>query len=278
VAVWESAPGDPNRGKRGELSAMKLRYLKSLALSELYRVAQSGSPKYTAAEAWLDELFYGREYLAESRLDIGRLPDLRQPTSDTELFEVENTIALHSALQNLNRSQAADDRLWSWLAHGPYWAYMRKRWPVEGIDNKSGYIKEHYLLGGSRSLVRHGLARLWWFGHATYMPGAADPYALTRLLLKTTDARQSIMERQFWRNQKILHPFLRRIAHWVDQGVDLYVPRERFRDLCKLMNLTGGSAVLDCFGPREIAAVVDRYAGDQQAAAANLGGGKVSAT
>lgn len=255
---------------------MKLQYLKSWALTELYRVAKSESRRYAEGRSWLDQFFAGRDYLATSRLDVGRLPDLRLPESDTVLFELENTIALHSALGDLNRSQAADDRLWAWLAHGPYWEYMRKRWPVEGVENKAGYINEHYFLVDARSLVRHGLARLWWFGYATYMPGAADPYMLTRLLLKTTDARQQIMERQFWRNQKILHPFLRRVAHWVEEGLDLYTPRERFRNLCKLMNLTGGSAVLDCFGTREIAALVDRYAEQQRASSAESKGAETA--
>src|SRR6266581_5388178 len=244
---------------------MKLQYLKSWSLTELYRVVRSDPEKYSSDSSWLDKLFHGRSYLAESRLDIGGLPDLKLPTSGTELFELENTILLHSALRNLNRSQAADDRLWSWLAHGPYWSYMRKRWPIEGNKNKEGYVHEHYFLGDSRSLVRHGLARLWWFGQATYMSDTSDPYALTRFLLRTTDARQQIMERQFWRNQRILHPFLRRIAHWIDQGLDLYVPRERFRDLCKMMNLVGGAVVLDTFATSEIAGLVDRYAADQKA-------------
>ena len=244
---------------------MKLQYYKSWALAELYRVAASNTTRYAADGAWLEEIFTDRQFLATSRLDVNALPALRLPTSDSELYEFENTVLVHSALRNLNRSQAADDRLWSWLAHGPYWEYMRKRWPIAQEGNKASYVREHYFLGGARSLVRHGLARLWWFGQATYMPEASEPYALTRLLLETTDARQSIMERQFWRNPKILHPFLRRIAHWRTKKLDLYAPRERFRGLCKMMNLTGGVAVLDSLAARDIAALVDQFAAQQQA-------------
>jgi hypothetical protein len=144
---------------------------------------------------------------------------------------------------------------------------MRARWPIEGQSNKTGYVREHYFLGDSRSLVRHGLARLWWFGHATYMPDASDPYALTRLLLRTTDARQQVMERQFWRNHKILHPFLRRVAYWESKGVDLFVPRERFRDLCKMMNLVGGTTLLDTLDTSGVRNVVDQYAATATTAA-----------
>jgi hypothetical protein len=247
---------------------MKLQYLRSWALTELYQVCKSEPRRYSAESPWLDDVFADRPYLADSRLDLGRLPELHLPTSDTNLFETENTVLLHSALKNLNRSQAADDRLWSLLAHGPYWTYMRKRWPIEkGDKNKMGYVHEHYFLADSRSLVRHGLARLWWFGQATYIAEASDPYILTRLLLKTTDARQQIMERQFWRNHRILHPFLRRIAHWLENDLDLYTPRKRFRELCKMMNLIGGSFVLDTLAAPDISSVVDRYAEMQKGAA-----------
>jgi hypothetical protein len=241
---------------------MKLQYLKSWALSELYQVVQSAPGKYANDSSWVQSHFTDRAFLADSRIEVADLPELQLPTSDTDLFETENAIALHGALRTLNRNQAADDRLWAWLAHGPYWTYMRKRWSIESQKNKIRYVREHYFIGDSRSLVRHGLARLWWFGHATYVPGEPDPYSLTRLLLKTTDARQQIMERQFWRNQDILHPFLKRIGHWVDEGKDLYAPRERFRDLCKMMNLAGGSTILDTLPATAIGEIVDGFAGD----------------
>jgi hypothetical protein len=100
------------------------------------------------------------------------------------------------------------------------------------------------------------------------MPTASDPYALTPYLLKTTDARQQVMERQFWRNERILHPFLRRVAYWSNHDLDLYEPRERFRELCKMMNLAGGSKLLDALAARDIAAIVDQFAEAKRGAAA----------
>src|SRR5262245_7220789 len=133
---------------------MKLMYLKSWALAELRKAAMSKQDRYSSALSWLDQYFAARPHLAESKLDIKDLPALKIPTSATDLYELENTIAIHSALLHLNRSQASDDRLWSWLAHGPYWSYMSVRWPVSEAKNKAAYIKEHYFLGDSRSLVR----------------------------------------------------------------------------------------------------------------------------
>jgi hypothetical protein len=75
------------------------------------------------------------------------------------------------------------------------------------------------------------------------------------------------MERQFWRNHKILHPFLRRVAYWESKGVDLFVPRERFRDLCKMMNLVGGTTLLDTLDTSGVRNVVDQYAATATTAA-----------
>ena len=183
-----------------------------------------------------------------------------------DLFELENTISLHSALKDLSPSQAADERLWVWLSHGPYWEYMRHRWPVEKVDGSfQRYVLEHYFLGDVRSLVRHGLARLWWFGYSTYVKDAEDPYALTRLLLHTTDARQSLLERKFWRNQEVLHSVLRRVQHWRANNLDFYVPRERFRRLCKTFNTYGGTLLLDALNEPDIFKLVDGIAGIEQA-------------
>jgi hypothetical protein len=144
---------------------------------------------------------------------------------------------------------------------------MRSRWPVENAnaDNPCNYILEHYFVGGARGLVRHGLARLWWFGYATYQPNEIeDPYRLTRALLKTTDARQSIMERQFWRNRDVLLAVLERVSFWQANGVDLYIPRERFRRLCKTFNLYGGTMLLDVLQESDLYALIDEFADSEK--------------
>lgn len=239
--------------------SVRLNYVKEAAVDELRRALVDTGLKYKQDEAWLDQYFNGRPYLAESRVEVAELPELQCPNKEGELYELENSIALHGALKDLTPSQAADERLWVWLAHGPYWTYMRRRWPAENSKDGSlsRYLLEHYFLGDARTLVRHGLARLWWFGHSTYDASAEDPYTLTRLLLHTTDARQSLTERKFWRNRTVLHGLLTRVSQLREQGFDFYVPRERFRRLCKTFNTFGGTVLLDALEDKDIFALVD---------------------
>jgi len=239
---------------------MHVQYLKYGALSELRHSISTNIKKYEEEKSWLDSFFNHRDYLAESRLEIESWPDLALPDGKGELYELENTIRLHEALKQLTPSQASDERLWTWLAHGPYWTYMRRRWPVEGQSRPPTYILEHYFVADARSLVRHGLARLWWFGHATAMVDEAHVYDLTAALLKTTDARQSLMERTYWRNHRILAAILRRVRYWESHGLDFYVPRERFRRLCKSINLFGGTLLLDAVDENVVNMLVDGVA------------------
>lgn len=242
---------------------MRLSYLKETAVDELRRAVTANELAYKSSSPWLERFFAGRFYLAESRVQVDRLPELLVPSATGELFELENAVALHSALASLSPSQAADERLWVWLAHGPYWTYMRNRWPAENATNSRNYVLEHYFLGDARTLVRHGLARLWWFGYSTYVPDARDPYALTRLMLHTTDARQSLLERKFWRNKYVLHALLSRVEYWLGQGFDFYAPRERFRRLCKTFNTYGGTVLLDALENDELYALVDGVAASE---------------
>src|ERR1700674_2768464 len=124
--------------------SMRLQYVRDAAVAELRKDIEINSEKYSVNDPWIDRFFADRPYLAESKVEIANLPELRNPESNTELFELENTIALHGALHALTPSQAADERLWVWLSHGPYWDYMRHRWPAEkGEGNFRGYILEH---------------------------------------------------------------------------------------------------------------------------------------
>lgn len=240
---------------------MRLNYLKQSAVDELRHAIGQNIKQYSQPRPWLADFFNGRNFLAESKFEIEALPALLTAgKADKELYEYENTVVLHAALRDLTPSQAADERLWAWLAHDVYWDYMRSRWPVETASNHKAFILDHYFVGGARGLVRHGLARLWWFGYATYQANAENPYHLTQLLLKTTDARQSIMERQFWRNKDVLVAILDRVGYWQTRGLDFYSPRERFRRLCKTFNLYGGTMLLDTLSSNDLHALIDELA------------------
>ena len=255
---------------------MRLKYFTSTALAELKTTAQSDLARYSGPKPFLDRFFKATGgHLVDSRVDVPALPALKLPSGDKD-HDLENAIKLHTALRNLTPAQAADERLWAWMAHDPYWDYMRVRWPADEWKKKGltpeetrrgfRYVLEHYFAPDARALVRHGIARLWWFGKATFDEASSDPYRRTKLMLRTADSRQSIMERQYWRNPEVLAPLLDRVEHWEKKNFSFYQPRERFRQLCKDVNAWGGTMLLDSLAAKDVAALVDAAARELKSA------------
>lgn len=240
---------------------IRLNYLRESSLAELRGSVGSNLERYRGNSPFVKSFFTGTErWLCESSVMVPSLPEL--DPKDNGVAEANNAIAFHKALVGLTESQAADERLWAWLAHEPYWSYMRSRWPIEPARSKdpNAYLLEHYFLAGNvRNLVRHGLARLWWFAHTTYDDRRADPYELTRVMLEYSDNRQSVMERAFSRNRQFVQTILDRARYWRGQGRDILASREQFRGLCKEMNLHGGTLMLDCLPREDVFDLIDDF-------------------
>ena len=239
---------------------IRIKYLKASAVAELANQVPDATEMYSSEEAFLDKHFGTRsDWLCDSSLSIGALPQL--DPADSGVAEAANAIALHRSLVGLTPSQAADERLWVWLAHGPYWSYMQARWPLKQKKAKpSDLINEHYFIGRNvRNLVRHGISRLWWFAQTTYDEKREDPYELTKVMLEFSDNRQSVMERAFSRNRDFVRSLLDRAHYWRLQGKDIISERDHFRSLCKEVNLAGGTLILDCLARTDVFELVDDY-------------------
>ncbi len=182
-------------------------------------------------------------------LNIAAGPKAERASTDTE-----NAIALHGWLGRLPRTDARDNRFWTWMAHTLFADYTRQRWPLAVSDEKAASsIHDHWILRGQGrgALRRHALSRLWWAAELTYAPWetgseyetlrCGDPYAFTRILLRNQNTFQQILERRFGGSQRILIAMLdtlRRFSGPVDDAV-AWLGREvnlmcRYRDLSSL--------------------------------------------
>jgi hypothetical protein len=240
---------------------MRIKYLKEAVVLELRDNVSNAVALYNSDTPLLEAYFKDRtDWLCDSSLTVEALPEL--DPADNGAAEAANAVALHKSIVGLTPSQAADERLWTWLAHGPYWRYMQGRWPVSGKKDgtPTDYIQNHYFVGRNvRNLVRHGISRLWWFAQTTYDEKRQDPYELTKVMLEFSDNRQSVMERAFSRNREFVQALLDRALYWRGQGKDILSKREQFRSLCKEMNLNGGTMLLDCLARTEVHELFDDF-------------------
>lgn len=215
---------------------------------------------YQLADSWAEDFADGAKWELPTSLqprlaggaNFGHL--LADPESD-DLMDTENSIRLHKALPDLTPAQARDPRLWTRLTHVEFWAYMRRRWPIERhLANRKKterYVEERHFVARSegRALLRNGMARLWWYAHLTHDAGRDNPYELTAVLLKNLDITQQILERSMGRCRAVLVAFLEFLMQnpGLLEGGD--ANRTKIRVLAKSLNLYGGVAVLDCLDP-----------------------------
>jgi hypothetical protein len=251
----------------------KLRYLLESASSDLWLNVEhhKKAGRYARNESWAEGYFkgLGQEWFGASTIDVPDDLILEHPvgtTTSEELRDFVNVKTLYEGLKHLSPTEATEGRLWDYLSHVTYWSYMRKRW---GKDNKTaGAIKSRYVMGprtgkGARTLLRHGIARLWWFGYASYDDERSDPYALTAFALSKQDIQQSILERNFSHNRTVtktlLSVFVEELpADRLFGRLSSKKQRNCVRLVSKELNRLGGVSLLDVLDAAELETYIRR--------------------
>jgi Family of unknown function (DUF6339) len=238
----------------------KLTFLKQSSLDRLQTNIHANQHRYFESGAWLSSYFSGPSWLAESNVVQAPPFQLHMPISKTELYDLENTRIVYTALRHLTPLQAADPRLWAYLVHVPHWEYMRKRWPIEqyhGKKNLRENIQERYFFmpNKSRALIRNGMARLWWYGYCSHDDRRSDPFELTAVLLKNLDVTQSILEREFSLNTNVTKVMLSVLLDREKAGKAFYV-RDKVRNLAKYMVQIGGVTIIDALDEPDLRELV----------------------
>lgn len=230
-------------------------------LAQLLTDIEVNLEKYTKNEPWLSDYFGSNDWRIESNISTGDF-ELHLPL-ENDKFDLENARIIYESLRHLSITQATDERLWSYLTHTEFWKYMRLRWPAESyinnprINKPSDNIREHYFFKSNpdRSLIRNGIARLWWYGYISYDDTRSDPFELTTILLKKLDITQQLLERSYSRNPIISKTILSVLLEWERSGRP-FPNRVQFRELTKHINRMGGVTILDSLDQNDIEKIV----------------------
>ena len=184
----------------------KLIFLRQTALDMLRREVQDNLDYYSGDKAWLDEYFLHKDmsnYCFESGIEVDEFT-LKSGGSETD---AANAIALYDALRGkLNRIQATDFRLWSFLAHTSCWDYIKTRWSLkeEAKDKWIGRINDRYFIAARSPYMRNGISRLYWSAELTYDPDNSNPYEYLEYALKWQDLAVNALDRQIGRAKNSL--------------------------------------------------------------------------
>ncbi|WDF35078.1 DUF6339 family protein (plasmid) [Arthrobacter agilis] len=138
--------------------------------------------------------------------DTGQPESLTPGINREKSRDADNATKVYEFLGALDRANASDRRLWTYLAFSTYRDYMELRWPLTEGNNWKGRVKRRWLmLNVSRGpLIRHGIARLWWISSLTYDPrykfslskSSGDPFAYTREVFRNEDRLLSLFDRE----------------------------------------------------------------------------------
>ena len=171
-------------------------------------------------------------------------------------YDFENAVSLHESMK-INKVQASDERLWSYLCHVPYFDFVKKRYKPERAmklleleefhqyDNEKdrttirNYLKNRFFTGtDNRSLRRNGIAFLWWAIELTKSPWnkyegipkeEKDDFFYSKIILDDNDIYASTFERTIGKEPSIVFPLLDCIKE-NDLG------RSQYRELIKKIN------------------------------------------
>jgi hypothetical protein len=178
-----------------------------------------------------------------------------------ELHDAENAKRIHKAYLGLTPLAASDIRLWTYLAHVDQYEYMVKRWPAvrkATAKDPSKYLLAHWFINSATqgSLVRHGLAGLWWAAHLSYDPHRSDPYELTPVLFRQLDlATRTLGTYKLARWKPAVIGILEFILENAGLFKDKFEAKQRF--VTKYLNQLGGVKPLSLFEKEYFKSVLD---------------------
>ncbi len=203
-------------------------------------LAETEDPKDFLAR--VDAILSRPESRLELAVDLG-LPDLLDPSAKQGSIDAENAISVFEYLGEMDRANAADPRLWTYLAFVTYRSYMEERWPLLHMAKWQNRVQSRWLMTNPARgrLIRHGIARLWWVTHLTFdskgqhVLSADDSYAYTREAFRNEDRILAVFDREVGAVGPVARTMLERAAAGGDAARD-----KDFRDLMRSLTLVAG--------------------------------------
>lgn len=233
---------------------MKIKFLKEYSLEFLKENINSNISHYSDKDnSWISEVLEGEEVFLDFKEEIDDF-ELDMSEKDPAKTDLENIKRVYLGMKNLTQSQAVDERLWTGLAHDKFWSYMQYRWKIDIENNNERdkiYTRYFYKYGKRRSVVFHGIARLWWVGRLTYDESLENPFEITEYMVNDLSTKNLyLISSTFTCNDDIRMGMFKSILHFERKGIR--IGRGRFNKLMKKLNLIGGVYLLDFFTEDEI--------------------------
>lgn len=241
--------------------------LKILVQSSVDRLLNSVDANVHAYRSGATAALLKPEDLRTSKIIAGDCPDLMD-TEEACKSDAEASEIIYRWLSHLSPVEASDNRLWTWLAHGPFEGYTFQRWR-SGLgrvtdDPKAAITSRWFFKGRSaETFVRNSISRLWWFGYLSHDPGRANQFELTALLVEPQQMQQDLLERSFGRSKSVVRVVLE-TAHRYRNRIDAVGNKgDLVKAWATALNAKGGAFVLDALPDDRLRAICEGCLLDQ---------------
>jgi hypothetical protein len=193
----------------------------------------------------LSNLINPKEDFIDFNFDDSRITFI---ISDDKRFDFENAMMLYQNLKHLDLTTLTDERFWFTLIINKGYEYMTTRW---GLDEET-IIKYHwfYFTNVRRSVVFHGLARLFWRIKVSMdEENKEDPFKLSKFAFEKPEILKNSMFRGFMFHESTrlgyLDAMLEKSKNENIKINDIYMAT-------KLMTKLGSASLLDIYSRNEI--------------------------
>lgn len=180
-------------------------------------------------------------------------------TPRTAAADIENSLILHKALRGMTPALALEERVWTRLTHIECLGYARSRWLLgktgEQLDN---HVRLHLFAAGLTGIRDdNALSRLWWNMHIAGNADPGDPESALRLIVKTADIRQAIIERS---RTGARRPLVQAIVRSMRRDSWITSSEVAFREFMKVLNRDGGGILFEALTYAEADALMNTCA------------------
>lgn len=138
-------------------------------------------------ERFLEETFPIDEDFILHTTQVKQPEGLIDQLDPTTSGDFKSAVAIYNAYKTLKPLQAINAQFWESLTLLELFPYMQKRWNLIESDDKKQSILNHFKM--SRSVIRHGLAGLWWLVYLTCDEERDNKFELTEMLFKNYTLR-----------------------------------------------------------------------------------------
>ena len=241
------------------MTSTPLKYLSQLVVDELRGSISINRDRYASGDFLDLSRRNGWEIESEKvQIDLDMLSDL-DGTSGTADADIRSSLIVYRSMPEMTPALAREERVWVRFSHIECLQYSRARWLKKAEDERLDKVVMDHFFAEGRTGIRddNALSRLWWNMHIATIADPDDPEGALRLILKTADIRQAIVERLHTASRQ---PLARAIVRAMRSDPWITSSEDAFREFMKAMNRDAGGVLFEAIPDSDADLALSTYA------------------